>query len=98
MQLEVIGNGNDITLNPRSLENNWSLNGASSINVKVAEDSNLNITADGVGEVNGRDGAWQVTETDDPNEGIKRNAVYQSGEGKYNITITNTHYVSVNTN
>ncbi|MEH7176782.1 LiaF transmembrane domain-containing protein [Neobacillus vireti] len=98
VQLEVIGNGNDITLNPRSLENNWSLDGASSINVKVAEDSHLNITADGVGDVNGRDGAWQLTETDTPNEGIKRNAVFQSGEGKYNITITNTHYVSVNTN
>ncbi|MEH7272375.1 LiaF transmembrane domain-containing protein [Neobacillus vireti] len=98
VQLEVIGNGNDITLNPRSLENNWSLDGASSINVKVAEDSHLNITADGVGDVNGRDGAWQLTETDVPNEGIKRNAVFQSGEGKYNITITNTHYVSVNTN
>ena len=91
VQLEVIGNGNDITLNPRSLENDWSINGASSIDIKVAEDSNLNITAVGVGEVNGKDGAWQVTETGDPNKGIERNAVYQSGEGKYHITITNTH-------
>ena len=31
VQLEVIGNGNDITLNPRSLENDWSINGATSI-------------------------------------------------------------------
>ena len=36
VQLEVIGNGNDITLNPRTLENDWSINGASFIDVKVA--------------------------------------------------------------
>jgi hypothetical protein len=98
VQLEVVSNGNDMTLNPRGLENDWNINGASSLNVKVSEDSNLNISAVGVGEVNGKDGAWQVTEKGNPNEGIERNAVYQSGEGKYNITISNTHYVSLNTN
>ncbi|MDR7078399.1 hypothetical protein J2Y03_003451 [Neobacillus niacini] len=98
VQLEVIGNGNDITLNPRSLENDWSINGATSIFVNVAKDSNLNITADGVSEVNGKDETWQVTETGDPNEGINRKAVYQSGDGKYHINITNTQYVSLNTN
>lgn len=100
VQLEVIGNGNEIMLNPRSLENDWSINGAGSIDVKVAETSNLNIEAVGVGEVNGKDGAWQVTEKGDPSgmEGVERNAVYQSGEGKYHINITNTHYVSLNTN
>ncbi|MEH7253311.1 DUF5668 domain-containing protein [Neobacillus niacini] len=96
VQLEVIGNGNDITLNPRALENDWSINGASSIDIKVAEDSDLTIGADGVGQVNGKDGTWQVTETSDPNKGIERNAVYQSGEGNYHISITNTHYVSLN--
>ncbi|PAE43107.1 hypothetical protein [Bacillus sp. 7884-1] len=98
VKLEVIGNGNDLTLNPRALENDWSINGASSIDVKVAENSNLNIAAVGVSEVNGKDGAWQVTEKGDPNEGIERNAEYQSGEGKYRINITNTQYVSLNSN
>jgi hypothetical protein len=98
VQLEVIGNDNEVMLNPRSLENDWSINGASSLNVKVAKDSNLNITASGVREVNGKDGAWQVTEKGEENEVIERNAVYQSGEGKYHINITNTQYVSLNTN
>lgn len=99
VKLEVIGNGNEIMLNPRSLENDWSINGAGSIDVKVEEDSNLNIAAVGVGEVNGKDGAWKVTEKVDPNvEGVERNAVYQSGEGKYHINITNTYNVSLNTN
>ena len=100
VKLEVIGNGNDIALNPRSLENDWSINGAGSIDVKVEENSNLNIEAVGVGEVNGKDGAWKVTEKGDPNgmEGVERNAVHQSGEGNYHINITNTYNVSLNTN
>jgi hypothetical protein len=100
VKLEVIGNGNEIALNPRSLENDWSINGAGSIDVKAEENSNLNIEAVGVGEVNGKDGAWKVTEKGDPNgmEGVERNAVHQSGEGKYHINITNTYNVSLNTN
>ena len=100
VKLEVIGNGNDIALNPRSLENDWSINGAGSIDVKVEENSNLNIEAVGVGEVNGKDGAWKVTEKGDPNgmEGVERNAVHQSGEGNYHINITNTYNVSLNIN
>lgn len=97
VELEVISTGADITLNPRELENNWSISGASSLNLKVAEDSNLTIAAVGV---DGKDGAWKETEKVDPNEaaGVEQNAVYQSGEGKYHINITNTHYVSLNTN
>jgi hypothetical protein len=97
VELEVISTGADITLNPRELENDWSINGASSLDVKVAENSNLNITAVGVGEVTGKDGAWKVSEKGDPNgvEGVERNAVYQSGEGSYHINITNTHFVSL---
>jgi hypothetical protein len=100
VKLEVIGNGNEIALDPRSLENDWSINGAGSIDVKVEENSNLNIEAVGVGEVNGKDGAWKVTEKGDPNgmEGVERNAVHQSGEGNYHINIINTYNVSLNTN
>jgi hypothetical protein len=100
VELEVISTGADITLNSRGLENDWSINGASSLDVKVTDDSNLSIAALGVGEVNGKDGAWKVTENGDPNgdEGVERNATYQSGEGKYHINITNTYQVSLNTN
>jgi hypothetical protein len=98
VELEVISSGADITLNPRDLVNHWSINGASSLDVKVAENSDLTIAAVGVGEVKGKDGAWKVTEKGDPNEGVERNAVYQSGEGKYRINITNTYNVSLNSN
>jgi hypothetical protein len=98
VELEVISSGADIILNPRDLVNHWSINGASALDVKVAENSDLTIAAVGVGEVNGKDGAWKVTEKGDQNEGIERNAVYQSGEGKYRINITNTYNVSLNSN
>jgi hypothetical protein len=97
VELEVISSGADIILNPRDLVNHWSINGASALDVKVAENSDLTIAAVGVGEVNGKDGAWKVTEKGDPNEGVERNAVYQSGEGKYRINITNTYNVNLNT-
>ncbi|MDQ0974046.1 hypothetical protein QFZ31_003924 [Neobacillus niacini] len=99
VKLEVIGNGNEITLNTRNLENNWSINGASSLNIKVVEDGNLNIAALGITEANGKDGAWKITEKVNPDvEGVEKDAVYQSGEGTYDITITNTPYVSLNSN
>lgn len=101
VKLEVIGNGNSLTLNPRSIANNWSINGVSSIDVELNETSDLKITANGVDDVSGEDGAWQVTEKSNENggiEGVERNAVYQSGEGKYQINISNTSYVSLNNN
>lgn len=101
VKLEVIGNGNSLTLNPRSLVNNWSINGVSSIDVELNETSDLKIAANGVGDVSGEDGAWQVTEKGNQSggvEGVERNAVYQSGEGKYQIKISNANYVSLNKN
>ncbi|MGX6444616.1 LiaF transmembrane domain-containing protein [Neobacillus sp. K501] len=101
VKLEVIGNGNSLTLNPRSLVNNWSINGVSSIDVELNETSDLKIAANGVDDVSGEDGAWQVTEKGNQNggiEGVERNAVYQSGEGKYQINISNANYVSLNKN
>jgi hypothetical protein len=95
VELEVISTGADLTLNPRELENDWSIKGASSLDVKVDQSSNLKIDAVGVDSING---AWNVTEEGDPNAGDRVDAVHQSGEGKYNITISNTHYVNLTTN
>jgi hypothetical protein len=99
IKLEVIGNGN-LTLKPRTLANDWNIDSASTLDVVVAENSNLKIAAVGFSEVNGKDGLWEVTEkvAADDMDGVERNAVYQSGEGKYQITIANTDYVSLNTN
>jgi hypothetical protein len=99
VKLEVIGDGN-LTLKTRTLANDWNIDRASTLDVVVTENSNLKIAAVGFTEVNGKDGLWEVTEkvTTDESDGVERNAVYQSGEGKYQITIANTDYVSLNTN
>ncbi len=99
VKLEVIGNGN-LTLKPRTLANDWNIDSASSLDVVVAENSNLKIAAVGFSEVSGKDGLWKVTEKDatENMDGAESNAVYQSGDGKYHINIANTDYVSLKTN
>lgn len=99
VKLEVIGNGDSLTLNPRSLVNNWSINGASNVDVDLNDATDIKIAANGVENVSGEDGLWQVTEKGQATggiEGVERNAVYQSGEGKYQINISNSSYVSLN--
>jgi hypothetical protein len=101
LKLEVIGNGNQLNLKPRILENDWSINHVSSLDIEVEKESDLSISAVGVSDVYGEDREWKVTETSDSSneyESVERNAVYQSGEGKYRININNTHRVSLISN
>jgi hypothetical protein len=98
VELEVISTGADITLIPRELESDWSIKGASSLDVKVADTSNLKIQAVDADGVSGAEGAWNITKKGDTNQGDRVDAVHQSGEGKHQITISNTHYVSLNQN
>ncbi len=99
VKLEVIGSDNSLTLKPRMLANDWDIERVSSIVVNTAEQSNLKVDAVGVQEVNGREGAWKVSEKASAGEedgSLSKNAVYQSGEGKYHINITNAYNVSLN--
>lgn len=101
VKLEVTGSEHSIALKPRTLMNDWSVESASSIVVDVAEKSDLKITAIGIEDVRGKDGEWKVSEepkTKDVENSVLKNAVYQAGEGKYHINITNAYNVSLNTN
>jgi len=101
VKLEVIGNDNSLTLKPRTLANDWNIERASSIVVDVTENSNLKVAAIGVENVSGKDGEWQVSEKENAegaNYKTRKNAVYQSGEGKYRIHIAGAYDVSLNTN
>ncbi|MFF2447062.1 hypothetical protein ACFVSW_08150 [Neobacillus sp. NPDC058068] len=100
VKLEVIGNDNSLTLKPRMLENDWSIESTSSIAVDVASGSNLKVAAVDVQDVRGKDGDWKVTEkvsSEGHDQSRAKNAVYQSGEGKYRINIANAYSVSLNT-
>lgn len=101
VKLEVIGNDNSLTLKPRMLANDWNIESTTSILVDVAAGSNLKVAAVGAQEVRGKDGEWKVANkanSDDPDQSMPKNAVYQSGEGKYQINIANAYSVSLNTN
>jgi hypothetical protein len=94
VKLEVIGNDNSITLKPRTIKNNWSINHASEVLLDVAQDSNLKVAAEGVQEVDGKEGKWKVTEKPEPNPW--KEATFQSGTGQYHINIANTYHVNLN--
>ncbi|MEH7438875.1 hypothetical protein V7182_15490 [Neobacillus drentensis] len=103
VKLEVIGNGNELTLKPRTLANDWNIESASSVMVDVAKNSDLKVAAVGVEDVRGKDGEWKVSEDTTSSEGIEnssvlKNAVYQAGEGKHRINIVNAYNVSLNSN
>ena len=103
VKLEVIGNGNELTLKPRTLSNDWNIESASSVMVDVAKNSDLKVAAVGVEDVRGKDGEWKVSEDTVSSEGIEnssvlKNAVYQAGEGKHRINIVNAYNVSLNSN
>jgi hypothetical protein len=100
VKLEVIGSDNALTLKPRSLANDWSIESVASIVVDVAAASNLKVAAVGAQEVRGKDGDWKVSREKDFNgiDNGRKSAVFQSGEGKYHINIANAFDVSLTTN
>ncbi|WP_066071356.1 hypothetical protein [Neobacillus soli] len=99
--LEVLGSDNSLTLKPRTLANDWNVESVSSVVVNVAANSNLKVAAAGAQDVRGKEGEWKFAKKPNANDGdgsSGKNAVYQSGEGKYHINIANGYNVSLITN
>ncbi|MDQ0156846.1 hypothetical protein [Robertmurraya andreesenii] len=97
IKLEILGEGNPITLKPRELQNNWSVEDASDVSLSVEENSNVNILASQVQELNSQDGKWNVEEKHDPNSESSsyRNGTFKIGEGTHNINIVRAYQVSL---
>jgi hypothetical protein len=100
VKLEVVGSDNSLILKPRSLVNDWNIESVSSVVVDVTANSNLKVDALGAQEVRGKDGDWKVSreKTPDDLDNGRKNAVYESGAGKYHINIANAYEISLNTN
>lgn len=103
VKLEINGSGNDVTLKPRTLGNNWTINNASHVTVDVQDKSDLLIVANEVTDAQGPEGKWQIKElkpkqTADEGEEtpVLKTATYRSGEGKRQINITNSTDVQLN--
>ncbi|MGG1678958.1 LiaF transmembrane domain-containing protein [Neobacillus sp. NRS-1170] len=101
VKLEVLGNGDSLTLKPRNLANDWSIASTSSVVVDVPENSNLKVGVVGAQELRGKETEWKIEEKKEsnvPEDTLEKNAFYQTGEGKYHINIADAYSVNLNTN
>ncbi|PLR75665.1 hypothetical protein CU633_19740 [Bacillus sp. V3-13] len=105
LKLEVAANENEVTMKPRTLQNDWSIDHASSVAVHLQENSDINLTAIGVQELNSTGHNWQVSDPKkQESEGqptgeyteSKQNASLKVGEGTHRLDIMNTYSVSFN--
>ncbi|MDQ0273539.1 hypothetical protein [Cytobacillus purgationiresistens] len=108
VKLEVIGNHNAITLKPRELMSDWSIDKSSNTNIQLEANSNVKIVAANIDYIEGNQDGWQIkkkqkTEAvdddgyyEEPNTGIEE-AIFKNGDGKHQIHVTNSSEVSLKT-
>ncbi|WP_342043217.1 hypothetical protein [Bacillus sp. OTU2372] len=99
VKLEVVGNNNSLSLKPRTLVNDWNIESSSAVTVNVMKNSNMTVETVGVDQLSGKE--WKITEEpkgEEHDAAGPKSAVYQSGEGKYLIHISNAYEVKLNIN
>ena len=99
VKLEVVGSNESLSLKPRSLVNDWNIESSSAVTVDVLKNSNMKVETVGVDQLSGKE--WKITEEPKGKEldaAGPKTAVYQTGDGKYQIHISNAYEVKLNTN
>ncbi|PGV55863.1 hypothetical protein [Bacillus sp. AFS037270] len=99
VKLEVVGNNNSLSLKPRTLVNDWNIESSSAVTVNVMKNSNMTVETVGVDQLSGKE--WKITEEpkgEEHDAAGPKSAVYQSGERKYLIHISNAYEVKLNIN
>lgn len=104
VKLEVNGNGNPVSLKPRMLMSDWTIDGVSALSMQIENKSDVKVTATGLQEIDGDRTIWNVTEekideaTDESydQEPIIKQATFQTGKGSHQVQIINSSQVSVN--
>ncbi|MDZ5473622.1 DUF5668 domain-containing protein [Bacillus sp. 31A1R] len=106
LKVEVIGNDNAITMKPRTLMSDWSLDQASNVSLILEKESHVNVTVNRVQELVGQQDDWKVTEEKNSvaseeegyvehQSGFKK-ASLKMGKGIHYINIGNAYTVSLN--
>lgn len=95
VKLEVTGNGNRLTLKPRNLSDNWSVNGFSGVDVLLADEANILIKADNVDDLNGS--GWHNNKQKEKSidAEIKSSNVMRVGKGEHILSLNDAQFVSV---
>ncbi len=107
VELEVIGS-NSITMKPRMLLSNWTIQDSSSVALYVQEGSDILVTATDVEEFQGQKDKWKLDQAGkQPVEGegegeldeadSSRSGSYQMGNGTHKLQIINAYSVDLNT-
>lgn len=81
MKLDIIDLNNDITLNPRDLKSNWTVNNVPQIDLILDETTNVKVSVNDT-IINNRDREeWEYSSTKDANTESETTAVLQKGKG-----------------
>lgn len=106
VKLEVIGNENEITIKPRMLLSDWTVEHASSVSLYVQEDSDVLVSAIGAQELQGQEDKWKVAEENKQQvegteqvdeEPLSKSGTFQIGNGTHHIKVLNPYSVKLNT-
>jgi hypothetical protein len=99
--LEVSGESSSITMKPRKLLSNWSVNEGSEVNVMLSQGSDINLQAQNITEITENEN-WKLDKADEPEydeEGYVEETVksgnYIIGDGTYDLVVSNTYGLSV---
>lgn len=106
VKLEVIGHDNPITMKPRMLLSDWTVDRASSVALYVEETSDVLVSAIGAQDLQGQESTWKVSEGSkqqveemvQPDEGTpSKIGTFQMGDGTHQLKVLNAYSVSLNT-
>lgn len=97
VKLEVIAQNNLVTLKPRNMKSNWTIEKASNVSLYVEEGSDLDISATQVEELSSEAGDWTVsTEQEKSDESYPyKSGRMKIGEGTHSIDIMKAYEVSL---
>ncbi|WP_458353551.1 LiaF transmembrane domain-containing protein [Peribacillus frigoritolerans] len=98
LAVEIDGQSTDLVLKPRKLLNDWSVKDSGNLSVFLQDNSDIKIDARGAEELDGPENGWKMTEVKEETneEGIvKKNGIFNTGEGKHTLTVTDTFNVNV---
>ncbi|CAM3884369.1 LiaF transmembrane domain-containing protein [Lederbergia lenta] len=103
VELELIGEHNNLNLKPRDLQSNWSIASVGNVNMDIAENANMKIQAVNVQEAGEAD--WQEVqggksnnqdEDNEYEESIPLTGTLTYGSGKYTIKVKDSYTVEIN--
>lgn len=99
LQLEVMANGNSLTVKPRHLKSDWMVEGSGSLSLQLQEKSDITVQAENVNELIGDQKKWNTIKSESAEYGDNMivAASYKNGEGSNELKIMSSGSISLNT-